>query len=183
MNNRGLLTFTLFNQYLSSHSASDITGTQNRNAEQNKLYAKDRYDLTCYYTNARSVFNKLTEVKHLVRQNNLNIIGITETWVSEEMTDAELHLEHFDLYRRDRIGRIGGGVMLYIHESLISIPCLELEHNDFEDSVWSIIKLESGAKLLVGTIYRSTGSNDTNNENLLKVMDKASNVQGVDYVL
>jgi len=73
--------------------------------------------------------------------------------------------------------------MLYIHESLISIPCLELEHNDFEDSVWSIIKLESGAKLLVGAIYRSTGSNDTNNENLLKVLDKASKVKGVDYVL
>ena len=88
----------------------DIIGTQNRNAKQNKLYAKDGFDLTCYYTNARSVFNKLTEVKHLVRQNNLKIIGITETWVSEEMTDAELHLEHFDLYRIDRIGRIGGGV-------------------------------------------------------------------------
>src|SRR6218665_2276491 len=79
----------------------DIIGTQNRNAEQNKLYAKDGFDLTCYYTNARSVFNKLTEIKHLVRQNNLKIIGITETWVSEEVTDAELHLEHFDLYRRD----------------------------------------------------------------------------------
>src|SRR6218665_1454573 len=68
----------------------DIIGTQKRNAEQNKLYAKDGFYLTCYYTNARSVFNKLTEVKHLVRQNNLKIIGITETWVSEEMTDAEL---------------------------------------------------------------------------------------------
>src|SRR6218665_848701 len=94
----------------------DIIGTQNRNAKQNKLYAKDRFDLTYYCTNARSVFNKLTEVKHLVQQNNLKIIGITETWPSEEMTDAELHLEHFDLNRKDRIGRIGGGVMLYIHE-------------------------------------------------------------------
>ena len=37
--------------------------------------------------------------------------------------------------------------------------------------------------MLVGTIYRSTGSNETNNENLLKILDKASNVQGVDYVL
>ena len=87
------------------------------------------------------------------------------------------------MYRKDWKGRKGGGgVMLYIHESLISMPCLELEHNDFEDSVWSIIKLDTGARLLVGTVYRSPTSNDINNENLLKTLAKACNMKDIDYV-
>lgn len=36
--------------------------------------------------------------------------------------------------------------MLYIHESM---PSLELEHNDFKDSVWSISKLDTGSRLLM----------------------------------
>lgn len=40
------------------------------------------------------------------------------------MTVAEFHLEHFEMYREDRKRWKGGGggVMFYIHESLISIP-------------------------------------------------------------
>ena len=84
--------------------------TKNKNPEQDILCASDRIEVNCFYTNARSLFNKLTEVKHLVSQKNLKIIGITETWASEDMTDAEFHLEHFEMYRKDRKGRKGGGV-------------------------------------------------------------------------
>lgn len=75
-------------------------------------------------------------------------------------------------------------MMLYIHESLISMPCLELEQNDFEDSVWSIIKLDTGARLLVGTVYRSPTNADNNNENLLQLLlAEACNMKCIDYVL
>ena len=43
-----------------------------------------------------------------------HIIGITESWANTDMTDAELGLTGYVMFRRDRIGRRGGGVILYV---------------------------------------------------------------------
>ena len=43
-----------------------------------------------------------------------HIIGITESWANNDITDAELGLEGYAMFRKDRMGRRGGGVLLYI---------------------------------------------------------------------
>ena len=43
-----------------------------------------------------------------------HIIGITESWAYTGITDAELGLTRYVMFRRDRIGRRGGGVILYV---------------------------------------------------------------------
>ena len=43
-----------------------------------------------------------------------HIIGITESWANTDITDAELGLTGYVLFRRDRIGRRGGRVILYV---------------------------------------------------------------------
>ena len=47
-----------------------------------------------------------------------HIIGITESWVNKDIADAELGLTEYVMFRRDRIGRKGGGVILYVKESI-----------------------------------------------------------------
>ena len=42
-----------------------------------------------------------------------HIIGITESLANNDITDAELGLEGYVMFRKDRIGRRGGGVLLY----------------------------------------------------------------------
>ena len=46
------------------------------------------------------------------------ITGITESWANKDIADAELGLAGYIIFRRDRIGRRGGGVTLYIKESI-----------------------------------------------------------------
>ena len=46
-----------------------------------------------------------------------HIIGITESWANNDMTYAELGLEGYAIFRKDRIGRRGGGVLLYIKDT------------------------------------------------------------------
>ena len=46
------------------------------------------------------------------------IIGITESWANNDITDAELGLEGYVMFRKDRMGRRGGGVLLYIEETI-----------------------------------------------------------------
>ena len=45
-----------------------------------------------------------------------HIIGITESWANTDITDAELGLTGYVMFRRDRIGR--RGVILYVKESI-----------------------------------------------------------------
>ena len=74
--------------------------------------------------NARSIINKKTELNIMVDDIKPHIIGITESWANNDITDAELGLEGYVMFRKDRKGRRGGGVLLYIKES---IPAYEVQ--------------------------------------------------------
>ncbi len=47
-----------------------------------------------------------------------HIIGITESWANNDITNAELGLEGYVMFRKDRMGRRGGGVLLYTSRKL-----------------------------------------------------------------
>ena len=58
--------------------------------------------------NARSIINKKNELNIMVDGVQPHIIGITESWANNDITDAELGLEVYVMFRKDRIGRRGG---------------------------------------------------------------------------
>ena len=59
-----------------------------------------------------------------------HIIGITESWSNNDITYAELGLEGYVMFRKDRMGRRGGGVLLYIKEN---IPAYEIQLQEEAD--------------------------------------------------
>ena len=68
----------------------------------------------CVCLNARSIVNKKNELNIMVEDIDPHIIGITELWANTDITDAKLGLTGYVMFRRDRIGRRGGGVILYV---------------------------------------------------------------------
>ena len=82
--------------------------------------------------NARSIINKKNELNII----DPHIIGITESWANRDITDAELRLTGYVMFRRDRIGRRGGRVTLYVKES-IQVYEIKLEREaDCDEDVW-----------------------------------------------
>ncbi len=73
--------------------------------------------LTVLYYNARSILPKLDELRTSVLFQKPDIICIVETWLSEDVTDNELLLPDYQVYRLDH-NRHGGGIVLYVHDSL-----------------------------------------------------------------
>ena len=63
--------------------------------------------LHCLYVNARSVVNnlKIDELKAYViefeLEFELDIIGITETWLNEGISNSEIAIENFSINRKD----------------------------------------------------------------------------------
>ena len=72
----------------------------------------------CVCLNARSIVNKKNELNITVEDIDPHIIGITESCANIYITDAELGLTGYVMFRKNRIGRRGGGVILYVKESI-----------------------------------------------------------------
>ena len=78
----------------------------------------------------------------MVEDIDPHIIGISESWSNTDIKDAELGLTGYVMFRRYRIGRRGGGVILYVNESIQADEIkLEREGND-DEVVWC--KIVSG---------------------------------------
>ena len=63
--------------------------------------------------------------------------GVSETWLDSSISDGEVAIPSYDLYRRDR-GNRGGGVLVYVPVNCRSRRRLDLEVDGIE-IVWIII--------------------------------------------
>ncbi len=72
--------------------------------------------------NARSIRNKMPEFRSLVATESADIIAVTESWIQTDGRDfeAEFELPGYTMFKKDRIGRQGGGVLLYVRSHLNS---------------------------------------------------------------
>ena len=94
--------------------------------------------------NARSIVNKKNELNIMVEDTDPHIIGITESWANTDITNDELGLTGYVMFRRDRIGRKGGGVILYVKESIQAFEIKLESEADYNEVVWC--KIVSGNK-------------------------------------
>ena len=88
-------------------------------------------ELKCVCLNARSIINKKNELDIMVDEIKPHIIGITESWANNDITDAELGLEGYVMFRKDRMGKRGGGVLLYIKETIPAYLLIKLSSRSF----------------------------------------------------
>ena len=63
--------------------------------------------IKCECLNARSIIIKKTGLNIMVDDIKPHIIGITESWANNDITDAELGLEGYVMFRKDRMGKNG----------------------------------------------------------------------------
>ena len=101
-----------------------------------------------------------------------HIIGITESWANNDITDAELGLEGYVMFRKDRIGRRGGGV-LYIKETIPAYEVQLKEEADCNEAIWC--KLVTGhTTVTIGVVYRCPNITKQNNEKLHNAISEVS---------
>ena len=88
--------------------------------------------------NVNSLQLHLDEIKCLVNEKGIHILAVNETKLDNEITDNLLEIEGYTLHREDR-NRNGGGVAVYVHNSLkyhrrtdipdksLELICIEME--------------------------------------------------------
>ena len=132
-----------------------------------------RGEIKCVCLNARSIINKKDELNIMVDDIQPHIIGITETWANNDITDAELGLEGYAMFRKDRMGRRGGGVLLYIKDNIPAYEVQLQEEADCNEAIWC--KLVTGhTTVTIGVVYRCPNITKQNNEKIHNAISEVS---------
>ena len=129
--------------------------------------------IKCVCLNARSIINKKTELNIMVDDIKPHIIGITESWANNDITDAELGLEGYVMFRKDRMGRRGGGVLLYIKESIPAYEVQLQEEADCKEALWCNL-VTGHTTVTIGVVYRCPNITIQNNEKIHKAISEVS---------
>ena len=130
-------------------------------------------EIKCVCLNARSIINKKDELNIMVDDIKPHIIGITESWANNDITDAELGLESYAMFRKDRMGRRGGGVLLYIKDTIPAYEVQLQEEADCNEAIWC--KLVTGhTTVTIGVVYRCPNITKQNNEKIHNAISEVS---------
>ena len=126
------------------------------------------------YVNARSIVNKVDELEIYINEEDLDIVGVTETWLTEEILTSEFSFEGYTLLRKDRKDLVktrGGGVAIYVKNDINVIERDDLNMQLFPESIWCELVIK-GEKTLLGVCYRPPDSSAENNEAMYSLINK-----------
>lgn len=132
------------------------------------------HGLRCLYTNAQSMGNKQDELELLAQQSSYDLIGITETWW-DESHNWNVVMEGYNLFRKNRPNKKGGGVALYVKDAYTCEEMHDLNSGSEIESIWVKIKGERNKKdVVVGVYYRPPSQTEDLDDAFLEQMTKLS---------
>ena len=110
-----------------------------------------------------------------VLKKSFSMIGFSETWLSDHVSPL-LHLDNYTLVESHRDKKRGGGVCLYVNDTLSFVKRPDLSvFNEIIDSLFIEVRApHSNEKVVIGVLYRppksSTAEFITHFHNLLSVI-------------
>ena len=83
--------------------------------------------LSIIHVNAQSLLCNFNEVELLMNNKEIDILCISETWLTSEILDSYIDIQGFNVFRNDK-GR-GGGVCMYVRDDLNITKFLPEQHH------------------------------------------------------
>ena len=112
-------------------------------------------EINIIYYNARSLLSKLDELRAISETTKPDII--VETWLDNEITDNEVCLVNYQLFRLDR-NRHGGGIAIYVRSFLLCDVLLQGGPFGLEFLSLSIMSQPISCKFCLCLFYRPPSS-------------------------
>jgi hypothetical protein len=125
-----------------------------------------------------SIAPKMDEIRPFVVDSGVNIAAFTETWLKDSVLDSVVAIPGFNISRKDRDGKIHGGVCIYINNN-IKFSTLNYLHNQSFEVLWTKLlpkRLPRGiSSIIVGTIYHPPAS--CNQSMIEYLIDALTNIE------
>ena len=78
---------------------------------------KETFLKVCHL-NAQSMEPHFSDIISIMKVDKVHILAISESWLKPKRSSKLFKVAGYNLFRRDRIGKRGGGVAIYVHESI-----------------------------------------------------------------
>ena len=110
------------------------------------------------HLNIRSLKNRehYILIRELVIEKDFDIFTISETWLNKTVTDVEVEIPGYMIYRLDRDKKLGGGVCAFVKEGYKTERLNEL--SSISESglhqMWLKIQIGNRKSFIVCTVYR-----------------------------
>ena len=151
------------------------TRAQDRTVKNEKKSTAKNAAISVIVVNCRSLRNKVAELHHLVGSSGASVIIGTESWLTDDISDSEVFPKGFDIYRKDRWNRSGGGVFIAVKNTIAS-QAVTLPDSEIE-SVWCSFRCSKSRKVYVCSYYRPP---DTDAHSIFELERQIMNITSKD---
>ena len=135
-------------------------------------------ELKTLLLNARSIRNKLSELKAISAQGNYDIIAITESWINTSKDFvSEFDIPVYNIIFKERKDKKGGGVILY-YRSHLKIEQTDLNTLEGFEIITANLKCVH-IKLKLCIVYRPPSQTDQNDVLMYTELSKEINNKNV----
>ena len=107
--------------------------------------------------NAQHVLPKFDEVKIILNESNVDIFGLCETFLDDKTSNNNLSISGYNMERKDRKIKKGGGILVYLKDSLTYSRRYDMENDDIE-TIWLQLNFPYTKPILINFVYRPPNS-------------------------
>ena len=144
-------------------------------------FCKSNLYFRLLFLNSRSVLSKLDELIALCSVYDYHIVCVVESWLGEDVSNAELYIPGYDIFRNDR-DRHGGGILIFVKSELCASPVtypLPPIHLEFLPLTVKFCKL----KFCIAVFYRPPSSDVNYFDTFCNIVESLSIVNFSNFIL
>ena len=118
--------------------------------------ALDKYKnrLKVAHLNVRSLPKNILEFQAIIYKTYFDIVAVSESWLTKNTPKDRFTLDNFNIFRRDRLNKRGGGCALFVRShynaKIIKTPC----DKEIPEMLWVEITVNK-KKIAVGVLYKA----------------------------
>ena len=112
---------------------------------------------------------------HKDSANKVDVLILTETFCNSKRPDSFYQVHGYDLFRKDRVGKQGGGIMIYVivNDKLHAKSRPDLMTAEIEVLWLEVYPFNSKRSLLIAGVYRPPSSTSDADASIAKNIEKA----------
>ena len=131
--------------------------------------------LVIAHINIRSMRNKVDELQLLLKKLSIDIMCVSETWLTDTITDNTANIAGYDITRCDRISNSYGGVAILIRDNLVHKIRDDLKTEKSMEILWIEVQYQFNKTILVTYVYRPPTASVAYFNDMVDTIEKAHN--------
>ena len=144
---------------------------------------KPKHNITIKHVNAQSLAPKLDDIAFLLKEEDIDVLCITETWLNKDTSNNLIQIEDYEVFRKDRTIKGHGGVCIYVKQHYKTRQINIQEQNEEVEDIWLNIQVNMYKSFIVGAIYRAPNTTAKSFAYIEKVLQQTANTTKNMYAL